>query len=426
MTLPRLKTFALSALMLGAVGTATAPLWAQQATGLRGFQLNLGVALGLETQSNRTLDPADPGRSSSATMGLSLGVLSETRTQRLSFDLGGDLRNLNGPGNVINGFVNPSIALGYDRSSAAARLSLSASARETKLADGGLIFDEATQVFTFVDGTATRRNTNLSAQLNWRDDAPLGFGVLARLEDNSYSNGTATGIGGTALNDTRRLTLGATARLDLNETSQLNIGLDYSEFKADGVAGSRDTWALTNALTIDRPDGAFTISLNVTDTEDGTRVASSVGRSLEYPLGTISGQIGATRGVTGETFLSGGLSVTRALPQGSLGFRLARNVTSGALQDTEQVSTSVAFEYQHELNALSSLGLDANWIEVSQASTGVDTLRGSIGAAYRRAMTPDWNMDVGVRHRFRDDGVSGPARSNELFLSLRRDFLTRF
>ena len=426
MTLPRFKTFALSALMLGAVGTATAPLWAQQTSETRGIQLNLGVTLGLETQSNRALDPADPGRSSAATMGLSLGVLSETRTQRLSFDLGGDLRNLNGPGNVINGFVNPSIALGYDRTSAAARLSLSASLREINRANAGLIFDEDAQTFTLVDGTATRRRTNLSAQLNWRDDAPLGFGVLARLDDNSYSDGVATGIDGAALNGTQRLTLGTTARLDLSEASQLNIGLDYSEFKADGVAGSRDTWTLTNALTIDRPDGALTFSFAVTDTEDGTRVATSVGRSLEYPLGILSGQIGVTRGVTGETFLSGGLNVTRALPRGNLSFGLARNVNSGTLQDTERVTTRATFGYQHELNALSSLSFDVNWTELTQTGTNVDTVRASIGATYSRELTPDWNMDTGIRHRFRDSSVSGTARSNELFLNLRRDFLTRF
>ena len=426
MTLPRFKTFALSALMLGAVGTATAPLWAQQTSETRGIQLNLGVTLGLETQSNRALDPADPGRSSAATMGLSLGVLSETRTQRLSFDLGGDLRNLNGPGNVINGFVNPSIALGYDRTSAAARLSLSASLREINRASEGLIFDEDAQTFTLADGTATRRRTNLSAQLNWRDDAPLGFGVLARLDDNSYSDGVATGIDGAVLNGTQRLTLGATARLDLSEASRLNIGLDYSEFKQDGVAGSRDTWTLTNALTIDRPDGALTFSFAVTDTEDGTRVATSVGRSLEYPLGILSGQIGVTRGVTGETFLSGGVNVTRALPRGNLSFGLARNVNSGTLQDTERVSTRATFGYQHELNALSSLSFDVNWTEVTQTNTNVDTVRASIGATYSRELTPDWNMDTGIRHRFRDSSVSGTARSNELFLNLRRDFLTRF
>ncbi len=384
------------------------------------------MTLGLETQSNRTLDITDPGRSSAATMGFDLGILSETRTQRFSFDLGGELRNLDGPDTEGNGFADPSVALRYDRTSAGARLSLSASLRESDLSDDGLIFDEVTQVFTFAEGTATRRNTNLSAQLNWRDDAPLGFGVLARLEDNSYRSGRATGIGGAVLNDTQRLTLGATMRIDLSDASQLNIGLNFSEFETDGTPGTRETYTLTNALTINRPGGALTFNFDVTDTEEGTRVATNVGGSLQYPLGTLSGRIGATRGVTGETFLSGGINLSRALPRGNLSFGLARNVTSGTLEDTEQVSNSVTFGYRHELNPLSSLSIDANWAEISQTSTGADTISASIGATYNRELTTDWNMNVGIRHRFRDDDVTGRADSNEIFLNVRRNFLTRF
>ena len=388
--------------------------------------MSFGVTLGLETQSNRTLDITDPGRSSAATMGFDLGILSETRTQRFSFDLGGELRNLDGPDTEGNGFADPSVALRYDRTSAGARLSLSASLRESDLSDDGLIFDEVTQVFTFAEGTATRRNTNLSAQLNWRDDAPLGFGVLARLEDNSYRGGRATGIGGAVLNDTQRLTLGATMRIDLSDASQLNIGLNFSEFETDGTPGTRETYTLTNALTINRPGGALTFNFDVTDTEEGTRVATNVGGSLQYPLGTLSGRIGATRGVTGETFLSGGINLSRALPRGNLSFGLARNVTSGTLEDTEQVSNSVTFGYRHELNPLSSLSIDANWAEISQTSTGADTISASIGATYNRELTTDWNMNVGIRHRFRDDDVTGRADSNEIFLNVRRNFLTRF
>lgn len=426
MTLPRFKNLALSTLMLGAVGSATAPLWAQQASEARGIQLRFGTQVGLETQSNRALDPTDPGLTSAATIDLSLGLLTETRTQRLSFDLGGTLRNLNGPTGNDNGFAKPSAALRYDRNSAAARFSFSASLRETDLANDGFEFDEDTLEFTFVEGNATRRSTNLSAELNWRDDAPLGFGVSARLEDNSYRDGTATGIGGTALNDTRRLTLGATARLDINEATRLNTGLTYSRFEEDGVANDRDTWTLSNNLSIDRPRGGVTFSFNVTDTEDGTRVATNVGRSLEYPLGIVSGQIGLTRGVTGETYLSGNINLTRALPRGNLSFALARNVSSGSLEDTEQVQTNLRLGYQHELSPLSSLSFDANWAEAQQTGTNVDTINASIGATYSRELTPDWNVNVGIRHRFRDDDVSGAAKSNELFLNLRREFLTRF
>ena len=427
MTLSRSKTLALSALMLGSVGAATLPLWAQQTgSDARGIQLRFGVAVGMETQSNRALDPADPGRTSQARIDLSFGMLSETRTQRFAFDLNGTLRNLNGPDSTDNGFVNPGVALSYDRSSASARLSLSASVRESDLSDDRLVLDPSTLNVVFVEGTATRRITNLSAELNWRDDAPLGFGVLARLEDNSYRGGTATGIGGSALNDTRRLTLGATARFDITEAARLNTALTFSRFEEDTVALDRDTWTLSNDLTIDRPRGTVGFGFDITDTEDGTRISTSLSRSLEYPLGVLSGRIGVTRGVTGETFLNGGLNLTRDMPLGRLSLGVARNVTAGTLDDTEQVNTSLSLGYVHELSTLASVSFDANWAEAQQTATGVDTTNASLSATYRRTLTQDWNMDVGVRHRYTDDDVTGSARSNEVFFNLRRDFLTRF
>ncbi|MDN5863423.1 MAG: hypothetical protein L0H19_08235, partial [Salinisphaera sp.] len=55
LTLPRIKILVLPTLMLGAVGLATVPLWAQEP---RGIQLRFGVQMGLESQSNRALEPS--------------------------------------------------------------------------------------------------------------------------------------------------------------------------------------------------------------------------------------------------------------------------------------------------------------------------------------------------------------------------------
>jgi hypothetical protein len=82
--------------------------------------------------------------------------------------------------------------------------------------------------------------------------------------------------------------------------------------------------------------------------------------------------------------------------------------------------------YLHEINPVSNLSVDINWAEVKQTGTGQNTTNASIQASYMRELTTDWGMNVGVRHRFRDDSVTGSARSNEVFLNLRRDFMTRF
>ncbi|MEB8388439.1 hypothetical protein OO012_14510 [Rhodobacteraceae bacterium KMM 6894] len=423
MIFPRLKTFAVA---LGTSGVLTTTLLAQQGIETRGHQLSFGVNLGFETQSNRALDPARPGSSTSATAALSMGLLRQTKTQRLSFDLGGEMRHLDSPTNDDSGFHNPSIKLSYDRDSANARLSLSGSLRETDLADEGLVFDETSQEFVFAEGTATRRSTRASAQLNWRDDAPLGFGVSASLAENRYRGGVATGIDGLGLNDTRRMTIGTSGRLDLNEVSQLNIGLDFSRFEDDGNARDRDTWTLTNALNIERPNGVFSLNLNVTDTEDGTRVSSAVGRSLDYPLGTLSGQIGATSSTAGKVYLTGSLDVLHELPRGNLTFGIARNVNSSTLQDTEQVSTSVTFGHFYELNSLSNLSINARWAELSRTGGNSDTTSARLVATYSRELTPDWNMNLGVQHRQTHDATSGTVRSNGIFLNVERNFVTRF
>ncbi len=428
MTLLRYKTLTLSAaLMMGGLGAATMPLWAQQTESeLRGVQLRFDLEFGLESQTNRALAVADPGTSTEARTALSIGILSETRTQRFAFDLGGELRRLDSPTDDDNGFANPFAMVSYDRTSASARLSLSAALRESDVDNDGFAFDEVTQAFTFVEGNATRRNTNLSVEYNWRDDAPLGFGVLARFEENSFSSGVATTIGGEALNDTERLTLGVTARFEIDEAIRLNSALTYVDFEEDNTPGSRETWTLSNDLTIDRPRGSFTFGLDFVDTPEGDRVNATLGRSLEYPLGIVSGQIGATRGANGETFFSGGLNLTRAMPSGNLNLDLARSVNSGALEDDEELSTTLRIGYLHELNPTSSLSVDFSWAEVEDTASGQDTISSAITATYTRELTRDWGVNVGVRHRFRDDSVTGTARSNEVFMTLRREFLTRF
>jgi predicted porin len=114
------------------------------------------------------------------------------------------------------------------------------------------------------------------------------------------------------------------------------------------------------------------------------------------------------------------------MPSGNLNLDLARSVNSGALEDDEELSTTLRIGYLHELNPTSSLSVDFSWAEVEDTGSGQDTISSAITATYTRELTRDWGVNVGVRHRFRDDSVTGTARSNEVFMSLRREFLTRF
>lgn len=425
MTRTPIRTTALSALLLGGVSAVTPAQAQEYQTG--GIQLSFGLGLGIETQSNRTLSVGDPGASSEIGADLTFGVLTETRTQRLFFEAGGRLRTLDAPGANAegNGFVRPSLRLDYDRTAASSRLQFRARLSETDVSEIETLEVDLIDL-VLSSGTATRRTAFVEGRIDWRLDRPFGFGVLARVSDVAYRDGVATGIGGTGLNDNRRITFGVNARFDLTPAATLTSNLTFDTFEEDGTPGQRDTVSLNNTLTIDRPLGALTMAFNIDDTEEGERLSASLGRSYELPWGTLSGRLGMTRGVAGDTFLTGGLNAAYPLPRGNLNFGLSRGVSSGNEEDTERVNTQVNFGYLQEVNPLSNIRLGVNWAEVEETSTGTRSSNATLSATYTRTLTRDWNMDLGYRHRYSDDSTVGSAQSDELFLNLRRTFVTRF
>jgi hypothetical protein len=392
-----------------------------------GIQLSFGLSLRLEAQDNRALNAQSAGSSFESRANLSFGLLTETRLERLAFSANGALRTLDTPTNdAVNGFIEPALSLSYGRTGANATLSFEASLREKDLSDNALFIDD-TGAPVVISGTATQRNTQLEGGIDWGTSAPFGYGVFARLEDTTYRGGTALGLDGAQLNDSRRMTLGVTTRMNLGRTTGLNTHLIFSTFEQDGTPDSRETVSLRNLLTLERPLGAVTLALNLVDTEDGTRAETSIGRSLEMPLGVLSGAIGATRATTGNVLMTGELDYQHILKSGRLNFGLVRDVSSSDGQDTEQLNTRLRFGYFQELTALSTLRFDTDLAETKQTGTDLTSATASVGATYSHALTRDWNLDLGYRHRYRDSDVTmDDARSNTVFMDLRRVFTGRF
>ena len=295
MTVSSIKATALSGALLSVLAVP-AGVQAQSAAGTEtgGIQLTFGVTFRLEAQDNRGLSSTDEQSSFEAASILSFGLLSETRAQRFTLDVTGSLRALNTDLDVANanGFVEPSVALSYDISNASSRFSISAQMNESDLSDSGTVLDD--DGFEIIsDGTAVRRATRLETSYDWGDDRRFGFGVFARYLATDYRGGTVQDTAGDSVNDSERTTLGARARFDLSEAATLTSTLSFQDFEEDGVAGSRETVSLDNTLTIDRPLGAVNFNLGITDTEEGQRYATSIGRSYETPRGIFSGALGA-------------------------------------------------------------------------------------------------------------------------------------
>lgn len=423
-----LKTVRLLTVLLGGVACASAG-YAQSTEG-GGVVMRFGVTLGVSAETNRALTIGGGDSSTDAFANLSFGILSQTRTQRLSFDLSGQLLAVNTSSTAFidEGLVSPSAALRYSLTAKASQLNLSARLNETDLSRSNVLIDDDNDGnFDIVSGDATRRQAVLEARYDWNLISRARFGVFARYTDVSFTNGSATGLDGTSLNDTQRLTFGASAALDLTTAITLNSSLTYSSFEQDDVEGSSETVSLNNSLSIARPLGNINIGFGATNTEAGTRYNTSIGRSYATLRATYTGQIGATRDVSGDLALTGAVGVVYPLPRGALNFGLSRDVSSTNDQDAERLNTQVNFGYQQALTPLSGFAVNALWAETQDTSDdGISLSNATVSATYNRTLTKDWNMNTGLRHRFTRDSELGTARSNEVFFNLSREFVTRF
>lgn len=403
--------------VLGAAGliAMTLPAAAQStAEGQGGIQLTFGIAQRLQTNDNLDLDVVSLGRTHETSTRLSFGLLTETRNSRFYLDATARIRAANGPAITKSGFEvsSPQIALGYSRSSVSSTFSLDASLRETDLAQDAEVTD-------FDNNTGIRRDTDLSTALNWGEDRRLGFGLSAGWEVSDYS--AAAGQA-----DTRRTRVGASVRMDLSTATLLTLDATRSQFREDGVPGLRDTNSLGAALTLERPDGAFTLRGTVTDTEDGTQTALSFGRSLDLPLGRLALTVGASRGTTGKTYPTADISYNQTLPRGALTASLSRSIGAATDDDSEQLSTRASLGLTHQIGPRSDVRFDLSWAENEETATGLATANGSFGATLTQALTEDWALDVGYRHRLRNEDGVGRSRDNGVFLEVKRTFSTRF
>ena len=392
---------------------------AQAQDGGGGVSLTFGLSQRLEVSNNTNLAVVSSGTSSGqtfrATTGLSFGAVSETRDSRLAFQTSASLRA--GSGNSDSGFdlTAPQASLSYSRTAANASFNLGASLRQDEIA--GLDSADVGTDVTDLTGTGTRRSYSVSAGLTLAEGAPLSFGLSAAIGGTSYIDASDP-----ALADTQRRSVGITAQLRLSETISANIGLSYALFETDKPGSVvRKTTGLSAGVAIARPNGTLNLSLGADQTADGTRTSLTLGRDYVLPRGSLSGSIGATRGVNGSTRVSANLAYHEDLPNGALDASLKRSLGAGS-DDSERLITALSLGYSRELTPRSSLRLDANYAENSNLQAGLTTSTARLGASYNYALTEDWGLNMGYSHRLRDQDGVGRADSDTLFVGISRSF----
>jgi hypothetical protein len=210
----------------------------------------------------------------------------------------------------------------------------------------------------------------------------------------------------------------------ISERARLNASIGTSEIRTEefGVTETTSSPVGTLGFIYDMPNGTATVDFDATTDEDGQeRLNFVVGRSLELPDGSLSATLGFTDPESDDPEPIGSLQWRRDLPDGQITARIRRSVTSSN-NDESRLSTLVAFGYDRDINDLSGIGFDIVYGETSATETDNEVRRIDLSAAYRYALTPDWNLNTGVSYEVRDEDTVGRAESPSVFLSIGRQF----
>ena len=401
-------------LMAGIALAALLPLAgiAQETGGLR---LTFGIAFRAETTSNLALESPAEGRTSQIGTRLSFGLFDETRVGSLSFQASGFLRALDGPGGTETGFETPDLRFAWNRSGARSTLGVTAFLREADLDTlRGLLIDPETGNVTPLSGEGTQRQTGGDIVYTFGAGEPWGLTLSAGLTDTTYQDAPGEV-------DNLRTRAGATLRFALDPATEATFGLRHSTYKEDGAARS-DTLRAELGLARSLPLGNISATFFAEDTEDGTRTGLSFGRSVDLASGgQLTYSLGATRGASGNTNLTGALDWTRPLPRGSLSLGLRRSVASGD-GDAETLATSLNLGLSQNLTPQTALSIGLNAAEAEETATGDTTRTATLNAALTHELPRDWALEGGYTHRIREEEATPRATSDTIYLELRRTF----
>ena len=441
---------------------ALMPAMAQQNPG--GLRLTGGVEQRLEAGRNLGLAIPAEGSTLQSVTRLSLGLDSETRTERFSIGASSALRFGRGPGGRISGFDDPQLRFSYAREGARSGLDLGGSYRRSQVEflralsdfadeDGVIVLPED---FEDLTGSGRRTERALRGRLELGRDMPLGLVLNARHSGIGYS-----GVTNPDLFDTRRDELGATLRMQLSPVATATLGAGRNRYRAENAAQTRRitdrldlglAYDVSPVLRLDAglgwrridsrefgvttrregatgrlglvqtlPDGEISARFNADRDQTGTRQTLRVGRKLDRPDGEISGSIGLTRTPAGRTEAIGDLAWRRDLPAGSITAQLSRSVAITGADET-RLRTLAGLTYRHAINENSAVSLRFDYSQSSATATQNRLRRTDLNAVYSHQMTRDWALNLGANYRVRQEQGVGRSAAPSVFLTLGRQF----
>lgn len=409
--------------VLAGIGLTLLPAFAQQ-TG-SSPRLTFGVNQVFDTNDNLDLDVDSAGTTGQATTGLSFGLNSDTGISSLALNASTGLQFQNGPntGDTTDFDLNTTrIGLAYNRGVANSSLSVG----------GVYTMDQIDSVLTLgsfpvgtgvpidlsqLNGTGQRRFYGLNAALSTGLQDPVGYRLSAGINGLDYADASDP----TLFNNTRA-NLGLALLLRLSEVDQGQIGLSWGDFSSDDPADADSTdVGLDLGVTRSLPNGTVGFSIFAADSTDAgnSRAGFSLFRALQLPTGSLSGSVGATQLEDEDPEFTGSLDWQQNLPNGGISLGVTQALQNDS-NNVPQYVTGLRLNYDHALNPLSQVAFGVGYALVDDTSSPDQTETADFRAVYSRSLTPDWALDVGYTYRQREEDSNGMARSNSVFLGLRR------
>ena len=428
-------------------------------------RLVFNLSSGLTYDDNPDLKNPASGAGTRLDTRLGLVLNQSTRISSFTLSLDGLLRagsggtGSGGTGANANGFREPAVKLGYKADTGNTKVTVDLADQQSPvdvfkpvtLPDGSL---SATDLAA-ATGTVTHQQAGFTVKTGV--ERPLGFDLSGNYDARLYSDANATTIydshvrsGQAALHwrldgvSTVSLTANASAtdyantaatrqrsqdvslgydrllRPDL--TLQVSLGNSTASATSGGVTTKRSA-GFTGSLGLVQKQAGGQASVTLASSRDalGPRTTLSFGRSLALPTGSFNATAGVStrKGAAGQ--LVGSLAYTQVLPTDTLGLNLSRQIGLDA-SNNDQASTVVEMNWQHKVNAVSSLGLSLSVAATSGAGgAGVaSTSRQTLGATWSHDLAQDWQLSAGYQHRVLDQQSAASITSNSVFMTISR------
>jgi hypothetical protein len=429
------------------------------------FRFTVDLNAGLSVDDNEGLDDPSEGTTTRANVGAAFGLINETEVSRLALSVLSEIRYGTGPGSDDGlEFRIPLGTLGYTREGRDSFLDVNGRYFYDRVDDDVLVFldEDLNPVDLIVDGGDLRR---------WTFDGRIGFGAQAPIgveagffydnrdyidvADPDLYDRTRYGVDGVlsfGLTDTLRARL--TASYDIldeddalqteTETTNLGFGATYeideiTVFSGDvsytnidetffnSISEVTEGWVYNFSLQRELSNGTVGAGLQRTLTEAVERTQLTFDRARDLRAGALSYTLGVSvADGGGEVRFVGGVTYEQDLPSGSLSLSANQStVTSDDEEDT--LVTRVALLYNHEINSVSSVGVNFGLGRSEDIGGGASDadVRANLGVTYRRALTREWDWLVGYEARYSiEDGGDG-ANGNKVYTRIDRSFSIR-